>query len=115
MKLSEITNDGISQDVFDAVIDYLRLDSDIIHHDNIIPLIILAAKLYIASATGLNDTEIDEYNDLNIAFLCLCAEMYDSRTYTVTNDKVNPLVRSILKMHDKYTAYCPDESEDDEA
>ena len=91
MKISEIT--------FEQVKEYLRIyDND---EDTTVNLITNSAKSFIKSYTGLSDEEADQYEDLCIAFLCLCSDMFDNRTVSVQSDKINPIVDTILHMHSK--------------
>lgn len=91
MKISEITIDNLKQ--------YMRVDDA--EEDSLIASILLAGKLYIKGYTGLNDSEMDNLEDLTLALYVICAEMYDNRQYTQgnTNVTVNPIVQSILDMH----------------
>lgn len=89
MKLSEMTVADVKE--------YLRVsDSD---EDTTITAILASAKKYILSHTGLTAEQADSHEDLCIACLCLCADMFDNR-YTATKyDNINPIVNSILHMH----------------
>lgn len=91
MKLSEIATDKI------GVKEYLRISDD----DEAITIstIMKAAKSFILSYTGLTIEQADEQEELAIAFLCLCSDMFDNRQMTVQNDKLNPTVDMILSMH----------------
>ena len=93
MKISEITAETVAE--------YLRLeDSD----DVLIAPIMAAAKQYICDETGLNSDELDEHEDISIAFLVLCQDMYDNRSYTDTGSGASGphahlVVDSILGHH----------------
>ncbi len=89
MKISEITSKYIAE--------YLRVDAE--EEANTINIALSASKNYIKGYTGLDDTALDNYEDLTIALLILCAEMFDNRQFTVQNDKENPVVKQILAMH----------------
>ena len=89
MKISELTEEYIAE--------YLRADPD--GEDNTFKAIKAAAIEYIKSYTGLKDEELDEHEDLTIAALVLCSDMYDNRQMTVQNDKENPTVKQILSFH----------------
>ena len=91
MKISEITAEKIAQYVREEEPDEAVMSD--------IEIITAAAKAYIIGFTGLTAEQIDEHEDLAAAYMVLCSEMYDVRTYTVTNDKVNPMVRSILNLY----------------
>ena len=58
-----------------------------------------AAKSYIKNYTGLSDEELDKYDDLTTAYLCIISDMYDNRTFTVDSDKNNRMLQSIMDMH----------------
>ena len=97
MKISEITAADVAK--------YLRLESgeyDAAQLDAIMD----AAKSYILHHTGIPETgtaegekTIDDYADFWIAYMVLCQDMYDNRTYTVENGSVNRVVESVLGMH----------------
>ncbi|MBR1751908.1 MAG: head-tail connector protein [Ruminococcus sp.] len=70
-------------------------DQDDMLEDIILP----SAKSFVISYTGLNETELDDHEDITIAVLVLSAEMYDERRYTVDSANLNPLVKSILDLH----------------
>lgn len=89
MKVSEISEND--------VINYARMDAT---EEDISPQVLLtAAKAFVRGYTGLDDTGMDEYEDLSIAILVLCSDMYDNRQTVVENDKVNRVVQSILDLH----------------
>ncbi len=90
MKISQVTVEQIEA--------FLRLDYD---DRNMLGVIMAAAREYIAGYTGLNAEEIDQHEDITIAFFVLCQEMYDNRQMTVQNDKENPTVKQILALHSK--------------
>lgn len=87
MKLSEVTIQTVSE--------YLKIDST----DTMIPIILPAAKSYVLKYTGIAETDADNYEDLTIALLVLCSDMYDNRQMAVSGSNVNRAVQSILDMH----------------
>jgi len=89
MKLSEVE--------LAEVKEYIRETDN--SFDGLITDIISAAKGYILSYTALSAEEADGVPELCIALKCLCADMYDSRTASVSTEKENPIVRTILNMH----------------
>lgn len=89
MKISEVTITDLKE--------YANVDHD--YDDKIFTNILLASKSYIKSYTGLDEEQIDSKEELTIALMVLCNEMYENRIYTVENDKVNKIVNSILDMH----------------
>ena len=89
MKISEVT--------LSEVKSYLRItDTD---DDSLLEIILAAATSYILSYTALTAEEADLIPELSIAMMCLCADMYDVRTSQISDDKQNPIVRTILNMH----------------
>lgn len=89
MKISELT------------IEDLKKYANVYHNedDKIFNTILAACKSYIKSYTGLSDELIDTKEDLTIALTVLVNEMYDNRSFTVQDDKVNVIIKSILDMH----------------
>lgn len=93
MKISEITAS--------VVAEYLRLEDE---NDNMLEPIMTAAKAYIKDETALTEEELDDHEDLAHAFLVLCQDMYDNRSYTDTDSGAsgphpNLVVSSILGHH----------------
>ena len=62
-------------------------------------VILEGVKSYIKSYTGLNDEEVDDIEDLTLVLLAISADMFDNREFTIENNKVNSLYKSILDMH----------------
>jgi hypothetical protein len=99
MKISEVNRQSLK--------DYAREYSDDAATNNLFDLILVGGKQFISSYTGIpligdpsNGIKgCDDYEDLTIVLFVLSNEMYDNRTYTVDNDKVNPVIKSILDMH----------------
>ena len=89
MKFSEIYVDSLK--------DYLHIDFD--DDDNSLDLILKSVKAYVRSYTSLNDEKLDEYEDIAIAVLVLCNELYENKKYTINYGKENPIVKSILNLH----------------
>ena len=92
MKISEVTAAKIKE--------YINAEHE---DDATIEMIILAAKKYIKSFTGLSEENIDKHEDLTIAFLVICSDFYDQRHYILTeNDNglnANIIVENILNMY----------------
>lgn len=81
----------------EIVKEYLRVyDTD---EDNTINAIIPAAKHFILSYTGLCADDADKHEDLSLACLILCSDMFDSRSFTVQSDRLNPAADTILHMY----------------
>ena len=55
-----------------------------------------AAKSFIRGQTGLDDEQIDAYEDITIAVLVLTQDMYDNRRLYVEKSNVNKVVDSII-------------------
>lgn len=72
-------------------------DQDDILKDVILP----TARSFVISYTGLGTDELDDHEDITIALLVLCSEMYDERRYTVDMSSLNPLAKGILDLHCK--------------
>ena len=92
VRLSDVTLDDVkvyirAEDVTDEA--GLKLIEDIMS----------SAKGYILSYTSLTAEKVDNLPEMVIAFKCLCADMYDVRTASVSQAKENPIVRNILNMH----------------
>lgn len=88
MKISEVTTKTLC--------DYIHPADE---NDLILPIILDASKSYVSSYTGLSLEELDEYEDVTVALLVLCSDMYDNRAMTVDKSNVNKVVDSILGMH----------------
>lgn len=58
-----------------------------------------AAKAYIASYTGLSADELDEYEDLTLAFFVVCREMHDHRELDGASGGANRVIDSIMSLH----------------
>lgn len=87
MKVSEVTAMEIR--------DYLRLEEE----EPLLDTLKASAKGFIRAYTGLTEEQMDEHEDLAIALLVLCADMYDNRQMTMQNDKVNPVIERVLAAH----------------
>lgn len=89
MKISEVTTQE------------LKAYANVFHDEDndLFTSILSACKSYIKGYTGLTPEQIDQKEDLTIALYVLSNELYDNRTFTVQNDKVNVVIKSILDMH----------------
>lgn len=89
MKPSEITAE--------TVIRYARIEEGA---SDVEPeLLLSAAKAFAAGYTGLDETGMDAYEDISIAILALCSDMYDNRQTTVDRANLNRTVQAILDLH----------------
>lgn len=89
MKLSDLTTSDVCE--------YLRIDDE--EKDSLLLGIMDAARAYILSYTGLTDAQADEHEDLVMAFLLLCQDLYDHRSAGQDDKSVNRTLDTILGMH----------------
>jgi uncharacterized phage protein (predicted DNA packaging) len=90
MKISEIEVQDLK--------NYLNVLHD--EDDRLIRSILVGAKTYVKSYTGLSTEELDNYEDLSLALFVIAAESYDNRSMQMDKtSKANPLVDSILALH----------------
>ena len=68
--------------------------------------IMAAARQYIEGYTGIKqypespeDPALDDYEDLTMAYLILCQDLYDNRSTQQDNAAVNRTLDTILGMH----------------
>lgn len=88
MKWSEVTIKDVAE--------YLREDEEA----ELLTPILAAARSYILSYTGLKADEAEEYEDLSLALLAVCADMYDKRgAMSTVSLSENRLVSNILGMY----------------
>ena len=88
MKLSEVTSAKIK--AFCGVSD---------DEDGMLDICAGAARSYIKNFTGLDDDQIDEYEDITVAYLVLTNDMYSSRDFSSDRASQNPLTAQILALH----------------
>lgn len=94
MKIKELTNDNITA--------YLKLDPfDELEEQEqkLVEMIKEAAFPYIEAETGLSAEEIERKDDLTIAYLALCQDMYDNRAMQLDKNTINQTVDTILSRH----------------
>lgn len=102
MKVSEITTSTLTE--------YIRIDSPTESDMTLLDAILIAAKEYVKNETGLPLTvkadaegntpdNIDAHEDITIAVLVLCQDMWDNRSMYVEKDNANKVVSTILGMH----------------
>lgn len=89
MKISEVTVKSLKE--------YAHVYHD--EDDKLFESILAACKAYIKGYTGLSGEQMDTKEDLTMTLFILSNELYDNRTFTVENDKVNIVIKSILDMH----------------
>lgn len=87
-----------------VLITYLRLGDEAIS-DNETKMLLTqysyAAKDFIQNYTGLTSDEMDNYPALSLAFLCLISDFYDSRSYKIDSDTINPTIKQILSLYNR--------------
>lgn len=92
MKVSDVT--------LQNVMDFLRIDFPTEIEQAEVTAMMTAAKNYIVGYTGLTEEEIDEHEDITIAYQVLIADMFDNRNNQIEKPTyVNRTVQSILSLH----------------
>lgn len=98
MRISEIDRAKVKH--------YIRIDDEDMEDDALVDAVLEAAKSYAETYTGLpiqktegQEDYLDKYQDVTIAILVLCQDMYDNRSMYVDKGNVNQVVKSILGMH----------------
>lgn len=90
----------ISNVTLQNVLDYLRLDYPTTIEQTEVTAMMTAAKKYIIGYTGLTAEELDEHEDVTIAYLVLIADMFDQRNNQIEKPTyVNKTVQSILSLY----------------
>lgn len=91
MKVSDIT--------INDLVEYCRIDEPSTADNTFLPQALEAAKAYIRSYTGLDNTSIDEHEDFIIVVYILVQDMYDNRSLYTEGKALNNTVETILGMH----------------
>lgn len=86
MMVAELTVENVK--------NYLRVDTN--HDDALLAVILSAAKRFCAQYTGLDIDDLDDYEDMPLAVLAVCADMYEVRQFTLTGTQLNPVAAQIL-------------------
>lgn len=90
MRMTEVTPQTVKS--------YAAVETD--EDDTLLSDVLMpAAKAHIRSYTGLTDAELDEREEVTVAYLALCAFLYDNRSMNITNDKQNSVIQSFLDAH----------------
>ena len=55
-----------------------------------------AAKARLESYTGMKLAELNEHEEVTVAYLALCSFLYDNRSMVVENDRENEVLDSFL-------------------
>lgn len=88
---------GISTLDLNSVKSWIRIDTD--EDDELLKVIMAAAKRYLIDQTGLDEEKVCNNEVLAIAYLLLCSYMYDERSISVNNDKKNAIVQDAIRMY----------------
>lgn len=89
MKLSQITPE--------IAANFANIDTEeeadmLLLRDIIMP----AAKKHLSGLTAMPQADLDTSEDLTMAFLCLCAFMYDNRTMSADNPSRNYIIEELI-------------------
>lgn len=90
-KVSDLTATNVSE--------YLRLVDPSTDDINTLTTLLGVAKTYVTQYTGKTLAKLDNYQDIVIAVLVLCQDMWDNRSLYVDDSNVNKVVESILGLH----------------
>lgn len=90
MKLNELTAEFIA--------DYLRISDPCVDDIIFIDAALTSAKAYISNYTGLTAEQAGEREDIVIAALALCQDMYDNRSLYIEKGSLNKTVETVLNM-----------------
>lgn len=83
------------------IFSYMRVDDPTQEDTNLLSIIKPAAKSFIIGYTALTAEELDEHEDLTIAYLVLIEDMFDNRALTVNSANLNRTTENILSMYAK--------------
>lgn len=89
MKVSDINTEILK--------NYLRIDGS--DDDELLNHILSASIDYCLHYTGRTLEELEQYNDIPLAILCICSDLYENREYTTDKININPAVAQILGSH----------------
>ena len=89
MKISDINTEILK--------NYLRIDGD--DDDGMLEHILSASIDYCVNYTGRTLEELELYNDVPLAVLSLCSDLYENREYTTDRININPAIAQILGSH----------------
>lgn len=95
--MKEITK--VSDITYQDVADYLRLSEVTEEDQNTLNSLIGIAKTFILKYTGIEEKNMDNYQDFVIVVFVLCQDMWDNRTLYVDRSNLNHVIESILGLH----------------
>ena len=93
MRISEMTQEDVQQ--------FIRAEDGDLQED-VLAMAMESARAYMRSYTGLDEVELDEIEEMSLAYLVLVQDMYDNRTMhpdTKYANSSNKTVQTILDMH----------------
>ncbi len=93
MKLSEV---GVRDLIAFARIDAPEEEIDVLQ------AILSAGRQFILSQTGLSVAEADEKEDLSLAMLMVCVDIYENRSYEAETGKVQTVNLAAKAIIDQY-------------
>lgn len=93
MKISDVTKN--------QAVKFMRIDDLTQDDSDLLDIIMPAAKSFIIGYTALTAEELDEHEDLTIAYLVLIEDMFDNRVLTVNSANLNRTTENILSMYAK--------------
>ena len=94
-----------------TVAEYLHIETD----DALISPLIAAAKSYCCAYTGHTLTELDAFDDVDMAALIWISDMYDQRTEHTDKPINNPAVETILSLYSCNLLPSIDDDEEEES
>ncbi len=86
----------ISEIKVETVQAYIRADDEELETLNIL---LTASKAAVMSYTGLTVDQLDEHEDLTVAVMLLCADLYDNRQFSVEHNRINPAAKLIMDLY----------------
>ena len=95
--MKEITK--VSDITYQDIADYIRLSEVTEEDQNTLNSLIGIAKTFILKYTGIEEKNMDNYQDFVIVVFVLCQDMWDNRTLYVDRSNLNHVIESILGLH----------------
>ena len=88
----------VSQVSVNELLIYLREDLSDTSAVELVNVMRSAAVSFIKSYTGQDDEYIEQHDEFAPVLMALVADMYDTRSYHVDSDRLDPFVQSVLDM-----------------
>ena len=95
--MKEITK--VSDITYQDIADYIRLSEVTEEDQSTLNSLIGIAKTFILKYTGIEEKNMDNYQDFVIVVFVLCQDMWDNRTLYVDRSNLNHVIESILGLH----------------